>query len=162
MKDYIKQNSNGLYLDIQHIGCFFRAACHMAELQAQKEGGRSCLTVEEINRIWDYSKRLRYVDANNCVTTSAPIANQAGNILKLRGKFNEVALLVAGEINWYGSVPKNQRHAEYFIQKMKQNGPSGTHFVNVDQIGELLWDPHEPAINNRGTIYTICYKYEEM
>lgn len=161
MREYIKQNGSGLYLDIQKIGCFFRAACHMAEMQAEKEGGRAILTVEEINRLWDYSKRLKYIDSNNCVTTSAPIANLAGDILKLTGKFAEVAIYKEGEVSWYGSVPKNQRHAEYFIQKMNQAGPSKTHFVNVDERDNLIWDPHDPEIINRGKIYTICYRYQE-
>lgn len=161
-KEYYKQNASGLYLEVQKIGCFFRAACHMAELEAERQGKRiTRLTIDEINRCWEFSQKLKYINDELNVVTSAPIANLAGSILGLKGKFVEVATFKAGQMNWYGSIPKDQRRADYFIQRIAQNGPSKIHFINVTKEGKLLWDPHDPDITVQGVYYTICYKYQE-
>lgn len=152
----LKQNASGLYIDIQKIGCFYRAACRMAEFKATR-----VLTIEELNKLWDFSKRIGYINQENNVETSAPIANLAADALKVRGRFTEVATFKDGEMMWYSSVPKNERRADFFIQKIAQNGPSKTHFINVDKYGQEMWDPHEPGIKATGIFYTICYRYEE-
>lgn len=154
--EYIKQNESGLYLDVQRIGCFFRAATHMAEMQAGQK-----LTKDQINKLWEYSKKLKYINADNNVKVSAPIANLAAKELNLKGRFIEVAIFNKGELLWYSSIPQAERRIDYYIQKISQNGPSKTHFINVDKYGQLLWDPHEPRINKTGVIYTICYKFQE-
>lgn len=154
--EYIKQNASGLYIDIQKIGCFFRSALHMAEMEAHK-----ALTESEINKLWDFAKRCKYINAENNVITSAPIANLAAEKLGLKGRFIEVAVFKDGQMNWYSSIPNSQRRVDYWIKKIKQNGPSKTHFLNVNKYGQEEWDPHEPAINEIGVYYTICYIYEE-
>lgn len=154
--EFIKQNASGLYVDVQKIGCFFRAACHMAEMKANK-----ALTITQINDLWALSKKLKYIDVNNDVVTSAPIANLAAEKLGLKGRFTEVAVFSGGKMNWYGSVQDKDRRADFYIQKIGQNGPSKTHFINVDKYGTLIWDPHDPDINKTGVYYTICYRFEE-
>lgn len=156
---YLKQNSSGLYLQIQKIGCFFRAALHMAELRAQK-----ALTIDQINHLWDAAKKLHYIgDINgnkDCVITSAAIANLGLKALNFPGRFVEVAVFKAGTMHWY--VPKDQQQCQYFIQKIAQGGPSKTHFKNVKADGVLEWDPHDPEILATGVYYTICYRYDEV
>lgn len=152
--EYYKQNSVGLYSYIQS-GCFFRAACHMAEMKAGK-----ALSIPQINKLWDMAKKLKYIDNHDNVVVSAAIANLAAGLLDLHGKFVEVATFDK-QMNWYASIPQSERTADYYIQKIKQNGPSKTHFRNVDKYGDLIWDPHTPDINVQGVYYTICYKYVE-
>lgn len=156
MEIALKQNDGRLNPDIQEIGCFFRSALRMAEYASD---GKT-LTADEINGLWKTSKRKGFIDGNNDVVNSAAIANEALKILETPGKFTEVATFTGGTMGWYKSVPKDRRSAEYFIQKIKQNGPNKIHFRNVDKFGNLIWDPHVPVIVCRGIIYTICYRYE--
>lgn len=152
----IKQNAEGLNPHIQKIGCFFRAACHMAEI-----AGNKLLTAEQLNQLWRNSKIKGFINSENNVMNSANIANAALEVLNAGGKFSEVAVFENGIVGWYKSIPKEQRKANYFIQKFLQNGINRTHFVNVDRYGKLMWDPHEPAIKKIKVIYTICYRYDE-
>lgn len=166
--DYIKQNASGNYIDIQKIGCFFRCACNLAEREAKAKGKNVYkLTTDQLNRLWDRSLTLGYIGDikrkdgtvdKNCVKNSAGIATIALQELKTRGRFREVATKIDGDMCWYGGAYKLITHQ---ILKMKQNGPSKTHYIVVDSEDNLEWDPHEPAINNQGTIYVICYRYEE-
>lgn len=160
-QEALKQNSEGLNEAIQKIGCFFRAAARMAEYAAAAAGKRrTFLTAEELNGLWDQAKADGNINKNNDVMNSAAIANAALNILKVPGRFVEVATFQSGKMNWYGSIPQDQRRADYHIRKITQAGPSKTHFINVTKYGDLRWDPHEPAIKSTGTIYTICYRFD--
>lgn len=160
-QEAIKQNTPGLNGQIQAVGCFFRAAARMAEYAAEVAGKRKIhLTIDELNSLWDQAKTAGHINENDEVQNSAAIANAALKILKVNGRFVEVATFANGKMSWYGSIPQNERRADYHIQKFNQNGPNKTHFINVNKYGELRWDPHEPAIKNRGTIYTICYRYD--
>ena len=161
MTEPLKQNASGLYLEIQQIGCFFRAACHMAEIEAEKQGRTQALTLEQINKLWEYSKTLKYINEQDNVVSSVGIANLALKKLNASGRFVEVAVFSEGKMNWYASVRGKDRKADYYIQKIKQAGPSVTHFINVDNAGNLLWDPHEPQIIKRGVFYTICYRLDK-
>lgn len=158
MDEYIKQNASGLYLEIQKIGCFFRAALWIAE----KQTGRK-LKVEQINKLWNLAQQMKYIPAEgpkkNCVQNSEGIATLALRELGDRGRIIEVGTFCDGKMIWYGCASKDH-HIDYYIQKIKQGGPSVTHFRNVDKEGHLLWDPHEPEINVLDIYYTICYKYE--
>lgn len=160
MQPALKQNTPGLNEDIQKIGCFFRAALRMAEYAAEQAGKiKYRLTIDEINKLWDQAKAEGIINVKNCVVASAPIANMALKVLEVAGRFTEVATFT-NTMAWYRNVPQDKRRADYFIQKIAQNGPSGTHYINVDRYGKLLWDPHEPEIIKRGVFYTICYRYD--
>lgn len=159
--ELLKQNSNGLYIDIQKIGCFFRSALRMAEFIAEKKN-RPFLTVKQINKLWECSQLMKFIDKDKNTVNSAGIANIALDFMNLKGKFVEVATFKDGVLNWYASVPHSQRRADFYIQKIKQSGPSKTHFRNVDKYGELLFDPHDPEIISQGVYYTICYRFDEV
>ena len=156
--EYLPQNASGLYLDIQKIGCFFRSALNLAERKAQKS-----LTVSQINDLWSECKSLGYIGKlngqYNCVLNSAKIATRAAEVLKLKGRFVEVGIMKEGIISFYKGVTPET--ATDFIQKIKQGGPSKTHFRVVAQNGSLLWEPHNPEIKSLGEIYTICYQFRE-
>jgi len=151
----LSQNASGLYLSIQKIGCFFRAACNIAEDATGK-----ALNVVQLNKIWDVAHELRYINANDCVINSAAIANLALKELKnYKGLVYEVGTFRDGEVHYYPSIPEGSRRGDYFIQKISQNGPSKTHFRRVDKFGNVLFEPHYPAINPTGVYYTIIYRY---
>lgn len=155
MTEHIKQNASGLYLEIQKIGCFFRSALLLAEMQSGKK-----LTVKQINELWDAALNLRYIDQQHNVMNSAKIATLALEALKCPGRFIEIATFKDGCMNYYSGIENDKRRADYFIQKGLQNGPNKTHFYVVDKAGNLIEDPHEPAINITKVVYTICYRYD--
>lgn len=157
MEEALKQNSSGLYLEIQKIGCFFRAACRMAEYEAERQFKPCRLTVSQLNTIWDLANRLHYIE-NRKIKDSAKIANLALAALDVKGRFVEVATFADGKMKWYASV--NDRRAGYYIQKIKTNYTEGTHFRNVNAYGQVAWDPYEPEIKAAGIYYTICYRYD--
>lgn len=159
--EYLKQNDSGMYTIIQKIGCFFRAACHMAEIHESK-----ALTVEQINNLWDKAVTFDYIGTRdgvqNCVKTSAKIATLALRELgNGTGYFSEVGLFKDGRSVYYPSVLGERRRTDYLIQKIKQSGPSITHFRNVNKDGSLLWEPHEPPLKVLDIYYSILYIYEE-
>lgn len=161
MKEALKQTDTDLYEPIQKIGCFFRAAARMAEYAAAVEGKkRVFLTAQEINNLWDEAKKIGYLDANDNLNNSVAVANAALKVLDVKGRFTEVATFQNGVMNWYKALNLKERRADYYIQKILQNGPNRTHFVNVTKYGEVIWDPHEPPIKSQGTVYTICYRYD--
>lgn len=159
---FVKQNETGLYEKIQKIGCFFRSAAHMAEMQEKK-----ALTKAEINELWLEAIEKGYIGTTkagekDCVLNSAAIANIA--LVKLgnkKGRFVEVGLFRNGITSYYAGVPMSSRRIDYLIQKIRQNGPSGTHFRNVYRDGLVAWDPHDPKIVAQGIYYSILYIYVE-
>lgn len=157
MTEAIKQNTSGLYLDIQKIGCFFRSACRMAEFVAERQGKPCRLSIDVLNTLWDVANTLHYIEDKK-VKDSAKIANLALNALGLKGRFVEVATFQNGRMNWYASVAN--RRADFYIQKIKTAYTEGTHFWNVNAFGQVLWDPYSPGIEPKGIYYTICYRYD--
>lgn len=151
--EYIPQNASGLYLSIQKIGCFFRSALNIGEVISGK-----ALTKEQINKLWDYSKKVHYINDNDDVVSSAGIINLAIKELGGKGRVTEVATFKDGVMNWYRSVTVCR--ADYYIQKIKQGGPSKTHFWRVDKYGTVKYEPHNPPIKSLGPIHTICYRYD--
>lgn len=110
--EHLKQNDSGLYLIIQKSGCFFRAACKMAEEVTGK-----MLTVQQLNSLWDDSRALRYIDENNNTMQSAAVATLALRRLKGTGRFVEVATFMNGVMGWYLSVPNYKRRADFIFKK---------------------------------------------
>lgn len=161
-EEYLKQNASGLYLQIHQIGCFFRAACHMAELEAKKQEKYIYkLNTSQINNLWDIAKKFEYINGQNDLVKAEKVATAALRHLGVPGRFVEVAVFQDGKMGWYPGIKGNYKRADYFIQKIHQNGPSKTHFINVQNDGQLMWDPHEPAINATGIYYTICFRYDK-
>ena len=171
MTEALKQNDAELYIPIAQIGCFFRSSANMAEQEAEKEKKPiHFLTAEQLNKLWDLSINFKYIKkeldpvtnkVDYTVILSAAIANLALDMLGISGRFVEVATFQNGKMNWYGSVKGEQKRADYFIQRIKQNGPSKTHFRNVYADGVLLWDPHRPQIQVQDIYYTICYRFDK-
>lgn len=151
--DHIKQNTSGLYLPLQKIGCFFRSACLLAEYKTGKK-----LTISQLNKLWVKSLAFEYMTVDFLVKNSAKIATIALQELGDKGKIVEVATFRDGKMNWYANV---EHRADFYIQKIMQNGPNKTHFIVVDKYGELIEDPHDPVIKKQGVFYTICYQYIE-
>lgn len=157
----IKQNTSGLYLQIQKIGCFFISACNMAQLEAKNRGAyKKELSIPELNRIWDQALVFQFIDsADYTMKNSAGVANLAAETLNLPVKFREVATERNGVPLWYSGI--GEKRADYRIKKIFQGGPSKTHFILVDRDGNLIEDPHEPPIKSLGVAYTIFYRVDE-
>lgn len=151
---FIKQNNPECQPALQRVGCFVRAAMHMGELASGAQ-----LTPKQINYIWEWGLKEGFISKEFNLRESAPIANKAIEVLQYHGKIYEVGTFTKGELSWYPSVPGNMRRIDFVIQKIKQNGPEGTHFRNVTRNGKLLWDPHEPEIRVKGIFYSIIYAY---
>lgn len=158
----IKQNDRRCLPEMQEIGCFVRAAGAMAELVSHHYFEGKELTVEQVNELWTWAKKSGNVDYKNEVKHSAPIATKALQMLDLKGRFIEVATFNNGRMNYYASVTDDMKCLpKYYIQKINQNGPNKTHFRNINCFGELLFDPHEPAVCPQGVYYSIVYVYQE-
>lgn len=154
----IKQNNVGCCPEMQEIGCFVRACGAMAELKEFKE-----LTVEQVNELWAWAKKKGNVDYKNEVKHSAPIATHALRMLgNEKGQFIEIATFKDGKMGYYASVSESVKNLpKSYIQKIKQSGPNKTHFRNVNELGERLFDPHYPDICPQGVFYSIVYAYKE-
>ena len=153
----IKQNDKGCLPVVQKIGCFVRACGAMAEMKTEKE-----LTAKQINDLWNWGKKSGHINLNDIVKHSAPIATQALKMLGGHGRFIEIATFKDGRMNYYESVTENlKKLPKFYIQKIKTNGPEGTHFRNIDFEGNLIFDPHYPDIMPAGIFYSIVYIYVE-
>ncbi len=156
--NYIFQNDARLYPVIQKIGCFFRSALNLAETETD-----AVLSAEQINALWDAAKEKGFIGMRNgeddCVLNSAAVANLALKTLGKAGRFVEVATFKNGVMNWYKSV--KDRRAEHFIQKIRQSGPSRTHFRVVNRYGSVVFDPHNPPIFVVSLEYTVCYRFDK-
>lgn len=154
--DYIKQNDSRLNDPIPAIGCFFRSCGIIAEMKTGKR-----LTAEEINAMWDWAKDTSRIGADDCVRDSASIATRALRVLGDKGRFIEVATVRDGKVQYYPAF-RNTEYArmDAVIRKVRTGGKEGTHYKVVDTEGNVLEDPHEPAIEGLGTIYDIVYAYE--
>lgn len=154
---HIKQNDQRLGEFMQQSGCFIRCGGLIAEYKTGKS-----LTADQINQIFEYSKRFSFIDSKNLVTDSAGIANLALKALGDKGRFVEVGTFEDGETKWYDWVKGTKwARADALIQKIRQGGPQGTHFRVVNNRGKLIEDPHTPEIAVKGIYYSILYAYEE-
>lgn len=153
----VKQNDKECLPVVQTIGCFVRAAGAMAEFVTCKD-----LTATQINWLWDWAKKSGHINHEDNVKHSAPIATKALQILGGSGRFVEIATFKDGRMNYYASVSEDlKRRQKFYIQKIKTGGPVGTHYRNISYKGELMFDPHEPAIEPQGVFYAIVYAYVE-
>lgn len=152
----IKQNDKKCLPVVQKIGCFVRSCGAIAELKEMKQ-----FTAEQINELWLWAKKSGNVDHNDDVKHSAPIATHALRMLgNETGKFIEIATFTRGKINYYGSVSEDLKMLpKSFIQKIKTDGPIGTHFRVVNCAGELLFDPYAPEVKVQDILYSIVYAY---
>lgn len=152
---HIKQNDFRCLPEIRDIGCFFRSCGLIAEYKTYKY-----LTVKQINDSWLWAKENKYIDEENCVVKSAPIANHFLEILGDKGRFIEVGTFKNGITEFYPAYKGTElARIDALIQKIKTNGPEGTHFRPVDKKGICIEDPHEPPIKACAFIYSILYAY---
>ncbi len=155
--ELLKQTNYKLFPIIQNVGCFFRSAEAIAELAAKKS-----LTAEEINTQWLTEKQKGFITNDNCMRASAPIANRALKTLGLTNlKFFEVGIFKNGKSEFYRSIPKRMRRADFLIQKVKTGTNIGTHFRVVDRMGNVIFDP-DPRVKVTGIYYSILYCLEEV
>lgn len=151
MLKLLPQTTKGLAKEIQCIGCFFRSAQAMAEIEAGQ-----ALTIDQINQMWLWAKGEGIIDENLKMKASAPIANHTLNVLGVKDrKFIEIAVSREGIPTFYKSIPKENRKPDYFIRKIK-NQYSGTHFLVVDEKGKTIFDPDNTA-KEISEYYTIWY-----
>lgn len=155
---HIKQNDSRLLEPIQKIGCFFRSCGIIAENKTGKE-----LSAEKINAVWKWAKDVEYIDKNDNVRFSAPIATRFLRELgDEKGRFIEVGTFRGGKTTFYVSIRKcnpELMRIDALIQKIIQGGPSRTHFRVVNKNGALIEDPHAPPINPLSIEYSILYAY---
>lgn len=156
IKNHVKQNDPLCLKRIQEVGCFFRSCGLLAEYKTGKS-----LTAPQINATWDWAKATKRIDENDCMKDSASVATRFLRILGDNGRFIEVGLFKDGEMQYYPAFKGSSlARADALIQKVKTNGPEGTHFKVVDKLGKTIEDPHEPAIKGTGVLYSILYAYE--
>lgn len=151
---HIKQNDPDCLPVMQKIGCFVRSCGLVAEYHTGKS-----LSAGQINELWETAKRKGFVNGSDDVVASAPIINLALRMLGDKGRFIEVGIFAEGKTSYYPSVQEKYRSIDALIQKIKQSGPSGTHFRLVDKAGYLIEDPHDPEIKVKGICYSILYHY---
>lgn len=155
----IKQNDKRCLPIVRKIGCFVRSSGAMAEFVTGNE-----LTAEQINELWTWAKKSGHINSENLVKHSAPIATHALRMLgNDKGQFIEIATFTRGKMNYYGSIGEPLKALpKYYIQKIKTNGEVGTHFRNIDNEGNLLFDPYTPEVKVQGVFYSIVYAYREV
>lgn len=155
-KDYVKQNNPECLPTIQKVGCFFRSALHCVELATDY-----VFNGAEINELWQKAKNKGILDSNDNLKDSAQLMNLALRSIRpnTSSYFAEIGIQTDGIYSLYNWAQKRGLVPNYFIQKIKQGGPSVYHFIVVDDSGKLQWDPHTPAIKSLGEVYTICYRF---
>ena len=153
--EYIKQNNPECLPVIQEIGCFFRCACHLAELVTRK-----VLSAADLNFLWEECKKLKLINDNDDVQDSAKIANIALSLLWGKGRFIEIGLKKDNITALYRWAQNTGLKPNYWIKKINQGGKHKTHFDVVNENEKIIFDPHFPNIASKGDIYTICYYYE--
>ena len=154
--ELLKQTDKRLLPIIQSIGCFFRSAQAIAEIEAEKT-----LTLHQINNMWEWAVQEKIIDVDNKMKASAPIANKTLEVLGVKGKrFIEIATSKKGVPTYYPSIPKDLQKPKYFIKKIL-NQFNGTHFLVVDKNGKTIFDPDNSVIEKK-EYYTILYAVKEF
>lgn len=152
----IYQGNIGLSERFRKWGCFIRSCGIIAELEMGKE-----LTVYQLNQLEEHALLKGWVeDETYKVVASAPIIRTAFDLLGAKRRVTEVATSVGNVITFYPSIKDPFRPTQAHIQKIKQSGPSGTHFRVIKDDGSIV-DPHEPIIRSLGELYCIHYRIEE-
>ena len=152
----IPQTSKELFRVIQCVGCFFRSAQAIAEIEAEKT-----LTLHQINKMWEWAVQEKIIDVDNKMKASAPIANKTLEVLGVKGKrFIEIATSKKGVPTYYPSIPKDLQKPKYFIKKIL-NQFNGTHFLVVDKNGKTIFDP-DNSVKEVNEYYTILYAIKEF
>lgn len=147
----IPQTNKSLYKEIQSVGCFFRSAQAIAEIEAEK-----ALTTSQINSMWEWASIKGIITWDCIMKASAPIANKTLEVLGVKNKkFIEIATSKNGVPTYYKSITKEMQNPKYFIKKI-HNQFDGTHFLVVDKNGMTIFDPDNSA-EEVYEIYTICY-----
>lgn len=150
---YIKQNENDVLLPaIQKVGCFFRSCLNAVERELHVT-----LSTVQLNALWDKCKVIGLIDSDDCLMSGAKLMNLAADFVHIPAKFAEIGLKVGKHYEPYLWAEKAGLKPTIFIRKFNQNGPSKYHYVLADENDNLLWDPHIPAIIDRGEVFTICF-----
>lgn len=152
---HIKQDDPRCIEPMRTIGCFVRSCGLIAEYKTGRD-----LTARQINELWTWGKSAKRINEQDEVTDSESIATRALRELGDAGRFVEVGKFENGIITWkpaYKGTPICRFDAG--IQKIRQGGPHGTHFIVVDRYGNLIEDPYSHNIKSQGIIYTRIYAY---
>ncbi|MEL3901193.1 MAG: hypothetical protein P1P67_11845 [Treponema phagedenis] len=150
MKAILKQNSQGLYREIQATGCFFVSCLAIAQMKADKT-----LSKEQYNALYKKAHVFGFMK-NGYMLVSDKVINLAFAELGVNKKAYEVGTDSGG---FYGWVQKNKSYqrTDACIQKIKQ--PQGSvypfHFRVTDKNGVLIFDPYEPEIKSAGSKHII-------
>ncbi len=156
MIQLMPQTNRNLCEEIQRVGCFFRSAQAIAEMEAE-----STLSPFQINAMWLWAKEAGLIDESLKLKASAPIANKTLEVLRCKDrKFIEIATSNMGVPTFYKSIPKELQKPKYFIRKIL-NQFGGTHFLVVDKKGKTIFDPDNSAIEKK-EFYTICYTVKKL
>lgn len=181
---FIPQNSPGLLGIIQSSGCFFRSMGILAEDVSGKY-----LTEGELNEVWKKAQEsgcicntrlwdkcpVKPYEAWSKVCTTCPAKSSCrfnemiqpaavGNLFLAKlgvadKKFVEVGTIQPGkEPQFYEWAKGKYRENLYYIRKIRQSGPQGVHFVALHR--NSVVDPHHPAIESLGELYTIIYSLQ--
>lgn len=152
----LPQTNKELFHEIQCVGCFFRSAQAIAEMEAEKT-----LTPFQINAMWAWAKGEGLIDEGLKLKASAPIANKTLEVLQVKNKrFIEIATSNMGVPAYYKSITKELQNPKYFIRKIL-NQFGGTHFLVVDKKGKTIFDPDNSAIEKK-EYYTILYAVKDF
>ena len=149
--ELLKQTDKRLLSVIREVGCFFRSAQAIAEMISGK-----ALIPEQINEMWGWAKKAGFIDDKNFMRASAPITNHTLKLLGCNKKVYEVGTCRNGRDEYYPSVPKSLKRADYRIQKVKTKYQAGTHFRVINDYEYVLYDP-DPKVESLGAFYQILY-----
>lgn len=152
---HVKQNDTKCLPIIREVGCFFRSCGLIAEYKTFKS-----LNAYQINKTWEWAKETGRIDEENNIRDSASIATRFLRELGDKGSFVEVGTFKEGILTIYPAYKGTDMQCfDALIQKVKTDGPIGTHFRPVDKMGVCIEDPHEPRIRATAIYYSILYKY---
>lgn len=161
MNPILKQNSKGLYKDIQEVGCFFTSCLAVSQMHSGKN-----LSVEQYNELWDEAHAKGFMK-NRSMVKSDKVINLGFEKLGVNKKAFEVGTAVGvSSGSFYGWVAKARtyKRADAFIQKIRQ--PKGSvypfHFRVVNKAGKLLFDPYSPTVKSAGSEHIIWYCIKEL
>ncbi len=132
------QNKEGLLPDIKSVGCLYLSLCRLVEFETEYG-----FSVNQINTIWEQSKKDKYIDKNN-------IMKEPDRVLKLffqhAGKpfisFFQVGIHKQGREVFWGWVTDSWKNYKWMVEKVKTFGEVGTHFRLCNNKKELVYDSY--------------------